>query len=411
MGPSFPTGAQQPNLLRALGPSRSRRSLDKFTFLSHFGLTFSGQKGDPKTRLLFRMPPSPSPATPVYITRMLPRSEPPQADSYLYATLSLFGGILFYKGIDFVVHLLEGGPVGDHNVDIDLYDLDGSSSTGSPRAAAATSTGTDATGTGTDTTKKEAHSEEDGDKPPRQGATRDSFPHDHDIVVELSSGASTVHPNPNLQTLQLRMAGKVQQQQQHSPVSALTPTLPSDNKAPSGGEGIMEEGGAAETESAAAAVADGDNEKLVRMGVMTAIAIGIHNFPEGLATFVGALSDPAVGFALAVAIAIHNIPEGLCVAIPVYYATGNRWKAFGWALLSGVSEPIGAGLGWLVLKDNTSELVYGVLFGVVAGMMVNITIHELLPTAVRYDPADKVTTNSVIAGMAVMALSLTLFLY
>ncbi|CAN0571753.1 unnamed protein product, partial [Ectocarpus sp. 12 AP-2014] len=99
------------------------------------------------------------------------------------------------------------------------------------------------------------------------------------------------------------------------------------------------------------------------------------------------------------------------VAIPVYYATGNRWKAFGWALLSGVSEPIGAGLAWLVLKDIMSELVYGLLFGVVAGMMVNITIHELIPTAVRYDPTDKVTTNSIIAGMAIMALSLSLFLY
>ena len=147
------------------------------------------------------------------------------------------------------------------------------------------------------------------------------------------------------------------------------------------------------------------------MGLMTAVAIGIHNFPEGLATFVAALSDPSVGLALAVAIAIHNIPEGLCVAIPVYYATGNRWKAFGWALLSGVSEPIGAALGWLVLKDVMSELVYGLLFGLVAGMMVNITLHELIPTAVRYDPADKVTTNSIIAGMAIMALSLVLFLY
>lgn len=272
-------------------------------------------------------------------------------------------------------------------------------------------------------------------------SSRESFPHDHDVVVELSSGASTVHPNPNLQTLQLRMAGRVQGHQNHqqpSPVGALTPSELSNHKAAAGGEGLMEEGlenggvgglgefrsnggtapAPSETEGlatggggGAAVVADGDNEKLVRMGVLTALAIGIHNFPEGLATFVATLSDPSVGFALAVAIAIHNIPEGLCVAIPVYYATGNRWKAFGWALLSGVSEPIGAGLGWLVLKDIMSELVYGVLFGVVAGMMVNITIHELIPTAVRYDPADKVTTNSIIAGMAIMALSLTLFLY
>lgn len=316
-----------------------------------------------------------------------------------------------------MVHLLEGGPVGDHNVDIDLYDLDGSSSTNSPRAQAAAAAAK----------KAEAHSE-GVEKPPHHHHHRETFPHDHDVVVELSSGGSTVHPNPNLQTLQLRMAGKVQQHSsQMSPVGEMTPDA---KKAAAGEEAFMEEGqknggnggapaaedgapppAAGGDDEAAVAVADGDNEKLVRMGVMTAVAIGIHNFPEGLATFVGALSDPSVGLALAVAIAIHNIPEGLCVAIPVYYATGNRWKAFGWALLSGVSEPIGAGLGWLVLKDIMSELVYGILFGVVAGMMVNITIHELIPTAVRYDPADKVTTNSIIAGMAIMALSLTLFLY
>ena len=360
-----------------------------------------------------------------------------------------------------MVHLLEGGPVGDHNVDIDLYDLDGSSSTGEGEEAADGVGG----GGGAARTGTEAVAPSDGrdsvvfagvEKPPRQGASaggagasahhrrrssRDSFPHEHDVVVEISTGGSTVRPSPDLNTLQLRMAGRVQPQpqpQQPSPVSALTPPgHGGSHKASDGdGESFMEEGGeagggaegagsgasgpAAPAEtgsvaggegSGAGAVAPGDNEKLVRMGLMTAVAIGIHNFPEGLATFVATLSDPSVGLALAVAIAIHNIPEGLCVAIPVYYATGNRWKAFGWALLSGVSEPIGAGLGWLVLKDVMSELVYGVLFGAVAGMMVNITIHELIPTAVRYDPADKVTTNSIIAGMAIMAASLTLFLY
>ncbi|CAN0021013.1 unnamed protein product [Ectocarpus fasciculatus] len=145
------------------------------------------------------------------------------------------------------------------------------------------------------------------------------------------------------------------------------------------------------------------------MGLLTAVAIGIHNFPDGLATFVSSLADPSVGLALAVAIAIHNIPEGMCVAMPVYYGTGSRCKAFGWALLSGASEPIGAGLGWLILKDVMSELAYGILFGLVAGIMVNVAIHDLIPTAVRYDPADKVTTNSISAGMAIMALSLVLF--
>merc|ERR1712072_176356 len=88
-------------------------------------------------------------------------------------------------------------------------------------------------------------------------------------------------------------------------------------------------------------ISNADNGKLQKMGLMTALAIGIHNFPEGLATFVATLHDPNVGAALAVAIGIHNIPEGLCVSIPIYYSTGSRTKALAWALLSGISEPIG----------------------------------------------------------------------
>ncbi|GAB5361908.1 hypothetical protein AAMO2058_000753200 [Amorphochlora amoebiformis] len=113
--------------------------------------------------------------------------------------------------------------------------------------------------------------------------------------------------------------------------------------------------------------------RLNRMGLMTALAIGIHNFPEGLATFLGTLDDPSVGAALALAIGIHNIPEGLCVAIPIFYSTGSRHKSFLWALLSGVSEPIGAAIGYAVVVASGGEvspLAFGILFGLVAGMMV-----------------------------------------
>lgn len=151
------------------------------------------------------------------------------------------------------------------------------------------------------------------------------------------------------------------------------------------------------------------NGKLQKMGLMTALAIGIHNFPEGLATFVATLQDPSVGAALAVAIGIHNIPEGLCVSIPIYYSTGSRKKALAWALLSGISEPIGALLGYLVLMNRMGPMAFGIVFGFVGGMMVYICIHELIPTAHRYDPEDKVTTWTVILGMAIMALSLVLF--
>ena len=169
--------------------------------------------------------------------------------------------------------------------------------------------------------------------------------------------------------------------------------------------------GSGDVEAPAGADATTKEQYLERMGVMTALAIGIHNFPEGLATFVATLDDPAVGGALAVAIAIHNIPEGLCVSIPIYFATGDRWKAFRWALLSGVSEPIGALIGWLILKDHFNELLYGIVFGMVAGMMVMIVLNELIPTAHRYDPDDKVVTKSVSVGMVVMAASLCLFVY
>jgi zinc transporter, ZIP family len=152
-----------------------------------------------------------------------------------------------------------------------------------------------------------------------------------------------------------------------------------------------------------------DESKLMRMSLNTAIAIGLHNFPEGLATFVAALHDPKVGAVLALAIAIHNVPEGLCVALPVYFATGKRWKAFGLALCSGLSEPLAALLGWAVLANSFNNTAYAILFGLVGGMMVTISVRELLPTAHRYDPEDSVVTTSYIIGMCIMAFSLVLF--
>ncbi len=152
-----------------------------------------------------------------------------------------------------------------------------------------------------------------------------------------------------------------------------------------------------------------ERRKLVRMGLQTAVAIALHNFPEGLATFVAFLDEPSIGIAFAVAIAIHNIPEGFCVSLPVYYATGNRTKAFLWGIFSGVTEPIGALIGWLFFRNGLNLVTYGVMFGVVAGMMVMISLRELLPTAFRYDPKDTIVTNSLIFGMAIMSLSLVLF--
>ncbi len=123
-----------------------------------------------------------------------------------------------------------------------------------------------------------------------------------------------------------------------------------------------------------------DLRRLHRMGVFTALAIGIHNFPEGLATFVSALQSPGLGIAVAVAIAIHNIPEGISVSVPIYYATRSHKKAFAYSFLSGIAEPVGAVVGYLLLRPFISPALMGITFAAVAGIMVFISLDELLPS-------------------------------
>ena len=147
---------------------------------------------------------------------------------------------------------------------------------------------------------------------------------------------------------------------------------------------------------------------LLRMGLFSALAIAIHNFPEGLATFIGAIQDPTLGISIAVAIAIHNIPEGIAVSVPIYFATGNRKKAFLYSFLSGLSEPIGAILGYFLLMRFFSEATFGIIFAGVAGIMVYISLDELLPTAEKYGE-HHIAIYGLIGGMAVMALSLLMF--
>ena len=149
------------------------------------------------------------------------------------------------------------------------------------------------------------------------------------------------------------------------------------------------------------------NPKLMRMGVLTALAIGIHNFPEGIATFTSAVDNMTLGVAIAAAIAIHNIPEGIAVSVPVYYATGDRGKAFRLSLLSGLAEPVGALLAYLVLMPFMSATLMGCILAGVAGIMVFISIDELLPAAREYGEAHT-SIYGVVAGMAIMAASLIL---
>lgn len=145
--------------------------------------------------------------------------------------------------------------------------------------------------------------------------------------------------------------------------------------------------------------------KLARMGVFAAVAIAIHNFPEGFAVFAAALKEPALGLSVAVAIAIHNIPEGMAIAIPVYYATGSRIKAFTYAFLSGFAEPLGAIIGYLLLKDFLAGPAFGIVFGAVAGIMIYISFDELLPASRRYGKGHVAITGLII-GMLVMAIGL-----
>jgi len=148
---------------------------------------------------------------------------------------------------------------------------------------------------------------------------------------------------------------------------------------------------------------------LMRMGMFTALAIAIHNFPEGLATFAGALANPALGLSIAVAIAIHNIPEGISVSIPIFFATGSRKKAFWFSFLSGISEPLGALIGYTILRSFFSDTTFGILFGSVGGIMVYVALDELLPAAREYGTGHLAICGAM-AGMAVMAISLLLFM-
>jgi len=149
--------------------------------------------------------------------------------------------------------------------------------------------------------------------------------------------------------------------------------------------------------------------RLLRMGIFTALAITIHNFPEGLATFAAALSDPSLGISIAFAIAIHNVPEGVAVAVPVYYATGNRGRALLYSFLSGCAEPAGALVGYFLLLRFMNEATFGVVFAMVAGIMVFISLDELLPTAHKYGE-HHLAIGGLIGGMLVMAASLLLFM-
>lgn len=155
-------------------------------------------------------------------------------------------------------------------------------------------------------------------------------------------------------------------------------------------------------------ISKGERKKLLRSGILVAAAIALHNFPEGLVTFIGALEDPTLGIMLAMAIAIHNIPEGIAIGTPIYAATKNKAKTVFYTLLAGIAEPIGALIGFIVIGAILPENLLGAILASVAGMMVFISIDELLPAAKRYETDPHQTIYGCIAGMLIMAISLAL---
>jgi ZIP family zinc transporter len=151
--------------------------------------------------------------------------------------------------------------------------------------------------------------------------------------------------------------------------------------------------------------AQAKKQATLRTGLLVALGIAIHNFPEGMVTFTGALKNIDLGIALAVAVGIHNIPEGMAVSVPIYAATGSRAKAFWWSFLSGISEPIGALLAALVFAPFLSKTFLGVCLGAVGGIMVFISLDELVPAAREYE-REHTAILGVVLGMVVMAISL-----
>ncbi|WP_045215140.1 zinc transporter ZupT [Desulfonatronovibrio magnus] len=152
-----------------------------------------------------------------------------------------------------------------------------------------------------------------------------------------------------------------------------------------------------------------DRGKMHRMGIFAALAIAIHNFPEGMATFFATLADPTLGIAIAIAIALHNIPEGIAVAVPIYYSTKSRAKAFWLSLSTGLAEPLGALIGFMILRPFISPTSMGFIFAFIAGIMVFISLDELFPAAKEYGKGH-LAIYALIAGMLIMAITLLLLM-
>ena len=146
------------------------------------------------------------------------------------------------------------------------------------------------------------------------------------------------------------------------------------------------------------------NSRLFRVGIVAMIAITLHNFPEGIATFMSSYQNIALGISISIAIAMHNIPEGIAVAMPIYYSTGNRLKALRYTFYSGLSEPLGALLAYVLLKPLISEFLLGLIFAFVMGIMLYICFEELIPSSRGYGHTT-LSLWSIFLGICIMPMT------
>lgn len=148
--------------------------------------------------------------------------------------------------------------------------------------------------------------------------------------------------------------------------------------------------------------------ELYKVGIISMVAIILHNIPEGIATFLSTENNLALGLSLTIAIALHNIPEGISISIPIYYATGSKLKAFMYTLISGLSEPLGALLAYIFLSNIITDTIMGFIMAIIAGIMLQISFYELLPTSFSYKNK-KITIIFFIIGILFMTLNHFIF--
>ncbi|ETL79660.1 hypothetical protein L917_19753 [Phytophthora nicotianae] len=153
-------------------------------------------------------------------------------------------------------------------------------------------------------------------------------------------------------------------------------------------------------------------QKLQRMGILSGIAIALHNIPSGIATFTAGIEDPAIGISMAIGVGLHNIAEGVAVAAPVYFATGSKRKGIMWCVVAAVAEHVGGFIALAITGKENNDFAEGTLYGIVAGMMSTITMKEIFPTAYTYaNGRIHLVSNGCLVGMLLMALSLYFFKY